>query len=213
MNALSSSVTFPNGFLDFLEFDHRRGQAVGDYPLDPGRMQQFNAVLQRISAESPPLDAGQIASAAHRVLGRYRHPQRPAFVESRLQAMLRLESMAADPGWEIADEDRERIAVLRGYLDDPEGLIPDRLPVIGLLDDAVLVDMGLQVLSAEMADYEDYTRFCRVAADFAGVGQTELGLTRTHWLEARQTAYGGGYRGDRKRRYAPDPRASLFHIG
>jgi hypothetical protein len=42
----------------------------------------------------------------------------------------------------------------------------------------------------------------------------ETGLTRRHWLEAIEQAHASLAEGAAKpRRFAPDPRASLFHIG
>jgi uncharacterized membrane protein YkvA (DUF1232 family) len=93
-------------------------------------------------------------------------------------------------------------------------LIPDDLRVIGLLDDAVLVDVALQLLRHELAAYEDFCRFRKVAAEFAGMREADTGLTREHWLEAMLQAHSSLGRIDAKphQRYVPDPRASLFHI-
>lgn len=213
MSILPSSITFPRGFLDFIALTPGRRQHIGDFELDPDRLIHFNAVLAHICAEAPPLSQDQLASAARRTLERYRDPARPAFVDSRLQALTRLESMAADRGWALADADVARIAAVRAYRDEPEDAIPDALPVIGLLDDAVLIDAMLQTLHHELADYADYSRFCRVAADFANVAADDLNFTRQHWLEARQVAADAHQRHREQTHYIADPRVSLFHIG
>ena len=213
MKSTSNSTTFPHGFLDFLTHSQDRRHTLDEYEIEPGRLQHFNGVLKQISVDAPALTMDQIVTAARRVLSRYRPGQRPAFVESRLQALLRLEEMAANPGWQMAEADRQRVALLREYVDEPQGLLPDALPVVGQLDDAVLIDMTLQMLRDELADYEDYCRFCQVAAEFASVSVTEVALTRAHWREALQQAYNSknSWR-SAQTRYAPDPRASLFHI-
>ena len=209
---IANEVTFPHGFLDFLTQNRSRRQLLDDCEIQPERLQHFNDVLGQIVPEAPALRMDQIVNAARRVIGRYRPGQRPAFVESRLQALLRLEEMAANPGWALAGEDRRRIALLRTYVDDPEGLIADSLPGVGQLDDALLIDLTLQALRDELADYEDYCRFCRVAADFASISMAEVGLSREHWLEAMRQAYEREPVRTSRKRYAPDPRASLFHI-
>jgi len=72
----------------------------------------------------------------------------------------------------------------------------------------------LQALQGELADYEDFCHFRRIAADFAKVEIAETALTRDQWKEALEQAnlahraWGGSPRA----RFAPDPRASLFHI-
>lgn len=208
----TDNISFPHGFLDFLSQSPGRRHQIGDCDLSAERLAHFNAALRRISADAPPLTMDQIATAARRVLSRNHDGQRPAFVESRLQALLRLEEMAANRNWQLPAEDCERIAVLRAYVNEPEGLLPDRYPVIGQLDDAVLIDLCLQLLHDELADYEDYCRFCQVAADFAGTEVSEVGLTREHWLEALRQAYDEQPPRASARLYVPDPRSSLFHI-
>ncbi|HEX2596993.1 MAG TPA: hypothetical protein VHL61_11085, partial [Luteimonas sp.] len=82
------------------------------------------------------------------------------------------------------------------------------------LDDAVLVDVALQLLRGELADYEDFCRFRRVAAQFSDTSEAGTGLTRAHWLEAILQAHSslGLVNGKPRQRYVPDPRTSLFHI-
>lgn len=46
---------------------------------------------------------------------------------------------------------------------------PASTPPCRRLDDAVPIDVALQLLRDKLADYEDLRRFQRVAADFAGI--------------------------------------------
>lgn len=209
---VSSAIAFPHGFLDFLTRSPGRRHTIEDCEIRADRLEHFNAALRAISAEAPPLSMDQIATAGRRVLSRYRTGQRPAFVESRLRALSRLEDMAVDADWQLPAEHRDRIALLRAYVNEPEGLLPDLFPVIGQLDDAALIDLCLQVLHAELADYEAYCRFLQVDADFAATQVSELHLTREHRLEALRKAYDQQPRRTSARVYVPDPRVSLFHI-
>jgi hypothetical protein len=206
-----NGMTFPHGFLDFLAPCPTARNKLDEYEIDPDRLVYFNGVLRQISGGDYVLNMDQIITAAKRVLGRYQAGQRPVFVESRLQALRRLEEMASNQGWQLAEADQHRIARLRAYVEEPEGLLPDALPVIGQLDDALLIDVAVQVLHDELADYEDYCRFCQVAADFAAVDIAEVHLSRAQWCQALSQAYDGAPRRQTVR-YAPDIRVSLFHI-
>lgn len=217
MNAtpLHASLTYPMGYLDFLTVTPKRGHHIGDYELQPDGLERFNAALRALSPESPTLTLDQMASAAQRALDRYPDGRQPAFVTSRMSALARLESMVDDTSWEPDDVLRGHLHSLQAYVLSTDDLIPDRLPVVGRLDDAVLIDVGLQLLREDLAEYEDFCRFRKVAADFAGISSAETGLTRAHWLEAltqsRGGRGGGGY-GRVRTRFAPDPRSTLFHI-
>ena len=210
----SDSVTFPHGFLDFLRISEGRRRRVGDLELQPERLAVFNNALHALTPEAPAMTFDQIASAAERALAHHLDGSTPPFVASRLAALERLEHMAGDGAWDMHPALRQRIEVVRAYRARKDGLIPDDEPVIGQLDDAVLIDVALQLLQRELADYDEFCRFRRIAADFAGVPEAEVGLTRAHWIEAMLQAHASLAQVDTAphARYAPDPRASLFHI-
>lgn len=213
-STLLDSRTYPRGFLDFLTLAPRRGHLIGDYEMKPEGLDRFNAALRALSPDSPSLTLDQVATAAQRALDRYPDGSQPAFVGSRLAALARLEALAEDHAWDADEALRGHVRTIRDYLADPQPLIPSMLPVAGRLDDAVLIDVALQLLREELADYEDFCRFRRVAADFAGIPAAETGLGRREWLEALAQARRSRPRryGSRSRRFAPDPRATLFHI-
>lgn len=211
---LPNSMTFPQGFLDFLTLTPKRGHRIGDYEMQATGLARFNAALRELSPESPSLTLDQVATAAQRALDRYPDGGQPAFVTSRLASLDRLAALVADPGWNAEEELRSQLRVVQAYRDDPEDLIPDDLPVVGRLDDAVLIDVALQLVRDELAEYEDFCRFRQVAADFASMAPEDTGLTRGQWTEALAQARGGRNVGAPRprRRYAPDPRATLFHV-
>lgn len=211
---LDSNITYPKGFLDFLTLTPTRGHAIGDYVLKGEGLDCFNAALAALSPESPTLTLDQFATAAQRALDRYPDGRQPAFVGSRLASLERLQALVADPGWDAPDDLPRRLDAVNAYSAHPDRLVPSRLPVVGQLDVAVLVDVLLQIVRDDLAEYEDFCRFRQVAADYARLSVEETGLTRTQWLEALQQASEAPARryGRARVRYAPDPRASLFHI-
>lgn len=213
-NRTSNSITFPHGFLDFLKVSQGRRHRIGDYELAQAGLDRFNQALRELSPEAPNMTMDQIASAAQRALARHQDGATPPFVASRMDALERLEALARDTGWGAGPDLQRKVDVLRDYREERGDLIPDDQPVVGLLDDAVLVDVALQLLRDELADYEDYCRFRKVAAEFAGMPEAQTGLTRAHWLEAMLQAHSSIDRIDaaQQEHYAPDARASLFHI-
>ena len=207
-----SSITFPHGFLDFLRVSQGRRHTIGGYALEPDRLARFNQALRELSPDAPALTLDQMATAAGRALERHADGATPPFVQSRMAALARLEGMAADAAWSASAELQRQVGVLLAYRRDGGDLIPDAEPVIGLLDDSVLVDVALQLVRGELADYEDFCRFRRVAAEFAGMAEADTGLTRAHWLEAMLQAHDGLGGPAARDHFVPDPRASLFHV-
>lgn len=207
--------TFPNGLGDVIGSQFGRRHNAGGYELDAARLPLFNDAMRRMDPTATPLGTDQFATAARRVLSRYPTGVTPAFVESRMQAWDHLRQLAADEDWHAAPEVLERTKALSEYIDNPEDVLPDHLPSIGLLDDALLVDVALQNLRSELADYESFCHFRQVAADFAGIDVKDTGLGRQEWLEALQQAQRShrGWEAPAPERFAPvDAHAALFHI-
>jgi len=213
VSALRDGLTYPHGFLDFLTVAPRGGHRIGDYAMQEAGLGCFNRALGALSPESPAPTLDQMATAAQRALDRYPDGKQPAFVTSRLATLARLESLVADAGWNAEDNVRAQLQVLREYIADPKALIPSELPVVGRLDDAVLIDVVAQLLREDFAEYEDFCRFRQVAADFANMAIEDTGLTRAAWIEALTQSRGSRSTYGRKRvHYVPDPRSTLFHV-
>jgi hypothetical protein len=73
------------------------------------------------------------------------------------------------------------------YLDDDAGaLIHNDVPVVGLLDDAILVDCAMDTLREELDDYADFCRYRLGEAARLGIPTDEVEAGRDRWYKERQ---------------------------
>ena len=70
------------------------------------------------------------------------------------------------------------------YFAEPEDLIPDRIPALGYLDDAIMIELMARELRHDLEAYDDFCQF-RINEERRR-GTTEDPLTREEWLEARR---------------------------
>jgi hypothetical protein len=70
--------------------------------------------------------------------------------------------------------------------DDRQALISNSVPIVGLLDDAILVDAAMDVLRGELDDYADFCRYRIGEAANLGVAPGDIGIERRRWHEERQ---------------------------
>ena len=73
------------------------------------------------------------------------------------------------------------------YFAEPEDLIPDHIPGLGFLDDAIMIELVARELRHEIEAYDDFCAFRdREGARRRSKGQDD-DVTRGQWLETRRT--------------------------
>ena len=177
------------GYLDLAGAPFRR--AGGAVALDPARVAEFNTVLSAIAPEAPALDAAIIERMALELSA---DPSRGDSVARRLEAVEGLKRMAADPAWRLPGADVARVDAAIEYLTRPDDLIPDDTPAIGLLDDAIVIELAHRMLERELADYGDFLRFREAEAALHGVPVESLALDRRDWLAWRRASAAAAFR-------------------
>lgn len=83
----------------------------------------------------------------------------PEYISSRLTTLQVLVNMIQDSDWNLQDEDRKRVLGAMAYFEQPEDLIPDRIPGIGFLDDAIMIELIERELEPEISTYRDFCQY------------------------------------------------------
>jgi uncharacterized membrane protein YkvA (DUF1232 family) len=153
--------------------------------LSEEQVQRFNALAAKLNEEMPPLTMDQLAGVARRVLRVASAGGESPFIRSRLRRAEEMRALLADPDWSSVEDIGSRMRALVAYLDDPNGLFPDDVPVIGRLDDALLVDISMDVLREELEDYAEFRRYRRAEAARLGDAGSTDGIDRARWQAER----------------------------
>lgn len=167
--ALSGIFTYGVDAIDFKESEVRR----------------FNDLAHSLNEAAPALTAEQLAAVARRVLRKADAHLRTPFITSRLRQLAQIRTMATDPAWQCEASAARRARDLLAYVDAPGGLFRDDTPVIGHLDDALLVDAALGTLRNELEEHAEFCRYRRMMAVGLGVDMETLPLDRATWERER----------------------------
>lgn len=109
-------------------------------------------------------EEAEIIEAIRDVLEAIRQSQPlPDFVGERIPQLESLISMLTDEDWQLPEIDRERLLATFVYFADPEDILPDDIPVIGYLDDVIIIELAVRELKHVREAYED---FCSFRDDF-----------------------------------------------
>lgn len=157
---------------------------IASLDLHDDGMIKFNAIAQRLNPEHAPFSVDQIAGAARRVLRASMKGQESAFIKVRMRRAGEMRTVLKDQQWSIPAPIELKMREVVAYLDDPAGLIPNDVPVIGYLDDAILVDIAMDSVRGELENYADFCRFRW--AEAARLQTSEVETDRAHWMAERQ---------------------------
>jgi uncharacterized membrane protein YkvA (DUF1232 family) len=83
----------------------------------------------------------------------------PDFVGERIPQLESLISMLTDDEWQLPEIDRERLLATFVYFADPEDILPDDIPVIGYLDDVIIIELAVIEMKHVREAYDDFCRF------------------------------------------------------
>lgn len=166
-------------------------------------IERFRAAQAQSEANAKSPD--EIVKAAVELLKSAEVDSLPDFIRQRLEGLDSLIAMLNDEGFALPEEDRRHVVSALVYFVNPEDAIPDHTPVLGYLDDAIMIELCLRQLHNEIEAYDDFCDFRQHEAERRGLDPAKVGradflesrreelITRIH--RRRERDYGVGYGG------------------
>ncbi|HSD69429.1 MAG TPA: YkvA family protein [Woeseiaceae bacterium] len=159
------------------------------FTLSDDDLEHFQRIVDKAKSTLKKSQSdGQIEAAARQLIDDSRATELPDFISSRLSKLEVVINMVGDAEWKLSEEERRRVLGALVYFCDPEDLIPDHIPGIGFLDDAIYVELVIRELKAEIESYEEFCNF-RIAEEQR---RKEQGLDpfvgREEWLSDKRAA-------------------------
>ncbi|MEM9738737.1 MAG: YkvA family protein [Pseudomonadota bacterium] len=135
-----------------------------EFELAEEDLDYFRDRLRAAQEKYGSKNEAEIIQGAETLATRTEASKVPAFVEDRLDTLRQMIAMLKDPDWRLEGEDRQHVLNALTYFADPEDLIPDAIPGIGLLDDAIMIDLASNELRPEI---DAFAEFCENREELA----------------------------------------------
>jgi uncharacterized membrane protein YkvA (DUF1232 family) len=152
--------------------------------LSEADLDYFRSAMHAARERLRDRDEPAILAAARRLSEETSKRPLPEFVRARLATLESMIRMLGDADWRIDGAHRARVLDALAYFAEPADLIPDQIPGVGFLDDAIMVELVIRELSPELDAYADFCRF-REEQRARGAGAEDAVKKR---LESRRRA-------------------------
>jgi uncharacterized membrane protein YkvA (DUF1232 family) len=131
------------------------------FELSASDIRYFRDRLKRVRKSEGSRDEQLVIRGAEKLVEDAVAAEPPQFVVERIRKLTQLIEMLRDREWRLEGRDRTNILDALAYFVDPEDLIPDRVPGLGYLDDAIMIELVARELTHEIEAYEDFCEYRR----------------------------------------------------
>ena len=153
------------------------------FTLSDQDLDHFQGIVDKAkSAMQQDQNAEAIEAAAKQLINDAKQGDLPNFIGDRLAKLEVIINMVSDEEWQLSDEDRSRVLGALVYFCDPEDIIPDHIPGLGFLDDAIYVELVIRELKAEIESYEEFCDFRRAEEERRKAKGEDPHVEREQWL-------------------------------
>lgn len=175
-------LSVPTPTVDPLPYDQlkdRSEETRVSVPLRSDAVARFDAFLHELNPDAVRADPDRIQRLANWLVT-LADDAAADLLDRRLRRIHELRAMLDDPGWDADEPIRARLRKLFDYIDRDDDLIADHEPLLGLLDDVLLIELAWPAFAEEAEEYRD---FCAYREDSHPLGSGDE--QRSAWVRDR----------------------------
>lgn len=165
------------------------------FELDENDLKHFRLIMEEARKATARMAPEDIVAGAENLLRDATETTTPGFIVERLQKLRLMIDMLSDIEWRLPHHEAVRVLHALAYFSEPEDLIPDDIPGLGFLDDAIMIELVVRELRHEIEAYQDFCGY----RDRVRLEQGDKGdVSREGWLADRRKALQSRMRRRRK---------------
>ena len=152
------------------------------FELEADDLVHLKKLMKQAQDAARACDPKEITDGARKLLAQATGTRLPGFMRERFERLECMVRMLEDGDWNLPAEDRSRVLNTLCYFVQPDDIIPDHIPGLGFLDDAIMIELVARELRHELQAYEDFRHFREMKSATANEGSP----SRKSWLEQKR---------------------------
>lgn len=129
------------------------------FELSDTDLAHFRRIILEAREASKNLGPEAIIEGAEKLVTAVSQGDVPDFISDRVAKLKSVIAMLDDEDWGLPPKDRRKVMNGLAYFTHAEDLIPDTTPILGFLDDAIMVELLTEGLQFEIEAYEAFCAF------------------------------------------------------
>lgn len=154
------------------------------FELSDSDLEHFRTLMKSAQEKASQFSADVILEKARAVTKEMEHANLPDFVSTRMQSLDTLIAAYEDPEWQMPEDEKAEILTSLAYFSEPHDLVPDNIPGLGYVDDAVMIELAIQDLSQDLDAYEAFNEYRKTEEKRRGA---DANVNRDSWLDAKRS--------------------------
>lgn len=172
------------------------------FALDESDVGYFRKIFRNARKAAGGQDEGAIVEAVQALIDRVRTTKKtPHFVRDAVLVLEDLVRMIQDEDYALPKGPRAEVLGALSYFANPQDLIPDQIPGLGFLDDAIMIKILEDEFKQELWGYRQFVKF-RTGAEQRPWTRVAKGRLPERLEEQRKKIRGDVDRKKRERRFA-----------
>jgi uncharacterized membrane protein YkvA (DUF1232 family) len=145
------------------------------FELDDDDLDHFRLIMLQARNAATRRSPEEIVATADQLMQELSTQRTSGFITERLQDLRLMRRMISDVDWRLPHAETNRVLNALAYFAEPDDLIPDDIPGLGFLDDAIMIELVVRELLHEI---EAYREFCDYRTQQTPRIDTELEAVR-----------------------------------
>jgi len=154
------------------------------FELEDKDLKYFKRQMNIAKGTAKTTPESEVIESAKEMMSQIASKNVPGFVRQRIDVLGQLVAMLEDDEWALAVAERKNVVSALAYFAEPQDIIPDDIPILGFIDDAIMIELVAIELKHELDAFNDFCAYRRGEA----ARKRNPNATREEYIDSKRRA-------------------------